>query len=62
MRLRSSPDHRAAVLRRFSTSGFSLAAFCRQEGLACQSVLAWRKAHGYSGHAAKAGQEFVSVE
>lgn len=60
---RSTPNHRAAVLRRYSASGLSLAAFCRREGLAYQSVLAWRRAqHLADTGAAVAASQFLDVE
>ena len=63
MRSRSTPNHRAAVLRRFSASGLSLAAFCQREGLAYHSVLAWRRAQRLAdaGVAGTASQ-FLDVE
>lgn len=61
---RFSSDVRAAILQRFYLSGVSLAAFCRQEGLAYQSVRAWRKAlrgDGRLNGRSAAGPEFLEV-
>jgi len=63
MRSRSTPNHRAAVLRRYSSSGLSLAAFCRREGLAYQSVLVWRRAQRLAdAGVAAAASPFLDVE
>jgi transposase-like protein len=63
MRSRATSSHRAAVLRRLSSSGLSLAAFCRREGLAYQTLLAWRRAQRLALAAAPvAAAPFLDVE
>jgi hypothetical protein len=36
-------ERRAALLREFEICGLSLAEFCRRAGLACSTVLGWRR-------------------
>jgi len=50
------PDGRAAVLRALEQSALSMAAFCRQRGLAYATVASWRSM------ARRAGAGFVEVE
>ncbi|MES2708696.1 MAG: transposase [Verrucomicrobiota bacterium] len=57
----SSQERRAGWLRGFEESGLSVAEFCRREGLACSTVLNWRRlAREAAG--ASVSPDFVVVE
>ncbi len=57
----SSQERRAAWLRGFEESGLSLAEFCRREGLACSTVLNWRR-QAREAAGAPVSPAFVMVE
>ncbi|MES2706623.1 MAG: hypothetical protein V4726_08480 [Verrucomicrobiota bacterium] len=57
----SSQERRAAWLRGFEESGLSLAEFCRREGLACSTVLNWRRL-AREAASASVSRDFVVVE
>lgn len=64
LRRRYTEEEKANYLAKFEAAGTNAAAFCREEGLAYQTFLSWRRSRGNLSQAVAAARpaEFVEVE